>query len=149
MYRWLIFAFVALFITACKDKSETENVVPRWTQEQSTELNSQFTREEEIRIRLYIKQREQSEFIETGSGLRYWMIEDVEGPTVQSNDVVDVKFKMSLLDGTVLYQTEDKEVSSFKVDRDDVESGLMEGISTCPKEIKLNLLYLARWLTDY
>ncbi|MCO5268690.1 MAG: FKBP-type peptidyl-prolyl cis-trans isomerase [Brumimicrobium sp.] len=124
----LLFFIAIVILLACKSKTEEKIQKPKWTKEQSTQLNSKFSNEEEIKIRLYLKQHANANFKETGSGLRYWIYQDEEGPTVTSNQVVDVKFKMSLLDNTLIYQTEGNEVSQFKVDKDHVESGLMEGI---------------------
>lgn len=102
--------------------------MPNWTQEKSTEINKRFTKEEELRIRLYLKQRKDWKITKTGTGLRYWIYENHDGPTAQEGNQVDVKFDIELLDGTDVYQTEDDGVSTFKVDHSDIESGIMEAI---------------------
>lgn len=101
---------------------------PVWTNAHSTFINERFAKEEEIRIRLFLNQKQSWDTKETGTGLRYWIYEDHEGDTVQPYDVVDVRFEIRLLTDSLIYKTDKNEVSTFKVDRSDVESGVMEGI---------------------
>lgn len=123
-----IICFLGLFLVSCENESKKEEVKPQWTKEQSTNLNRSFAREEEIRIKLYLNQRKNWDVKETGSGLRYWIYEDKEGEVVKSYDQVDVRFEIKLLTDSLLYKTEVGEISTFKVDKSDIESGVMEGI---------------------
>lgn len=112
---------------SCSEE-EQQYVEPNWTTAHSTFINERFSEEEEIRIRLFLNQKQSWKAKETGTGLRYWIYEDEEGEVVQPYDVVDVKFEIRLLTDSLLYKTDEGEVSTFKVDRSDVESGVMEGI---------------------
>lgn len=128
LFKLFILSFLLILFFSCEEKKEEVIPRPKWTTDHSSEVNKQFAKEEEYRIKIYIKQQGTPNYIETGSGLRYWIYEKTEGRKPESHEMVDVRFQMSLLDGTILYETEEREVSSFKVDRDDIESGLMEGI---------------------
>ncbi|HZH86561.1 MAG TPA: FKBP-type peptidyl-prolyl cis-trans isomerase [Brumimicrobium sp.] len=125
-----LFPFICLLLllTACEEEQKEKPFIPDWTQKQSTTLNERLTREEDIKIRVYLKQRENWDIKETGSGLRFWIYEDNEGVLAQENDKVDVKFEVRLLNDSLLYKSEEGEVSSFKVDKSDIETGVMEGI---------------------
>ncbi len=113
---------------SCSDNKEKQVSVPQWTQEKSTKINKRFMEEEELRIRLYLNHRKNWKVTKTGTGLRYWIYENHDGPTAKEGDRVKVKFDIRLLDDTEVYKTEDGDLSSFKVDHADIESGVMEGI---------------------
>jgi FKBP-type peptidyl-prolyl cis-trans isomerase len=123
----LLSSFFGLLFS-CNEAPAEEPKVPKWTVEHSTKMNEQFTREDEINIRLFLSRRKDWAVKSTGSGLRYWIYEDKEGPKAIGGDRVDVKFEVKMLNDSLIYKTEDNEVSTFKVDKSDIESGVMEGI---------------------
>jgi FKBP-type peptidyl-prolyl cis-trans isomerase FkpA len=131
MYKWLIVLVVCAFVFACNSSIEETDERPKeieWSKDQSTQFGESLAREDEIGIRLYLKQRPEWEMKESGTGLRYWIYEQTEGRSVNKEDVVRVEFKVELLDGTLCYATEKEEYSLFKVDKSDVETGVQEGI---------------------
>lgn len=132
-------AFIALLF-ACDEKTVEQPREPQWSVEHSTQMNEQLAREEEISIRLYLSRRENWEIKETGSGLRYWIYEDKEGPTAQTGDKVDVKFQVKMLDDSLIYETVGNEVSTFRVDKSDVETGVMEGLKYLSEGDKAKLI---------
>lgn len=140
--KFQIFIISALFLTlfSCQENKKVESAVPRWTQEQSTNINEKFTKEEELRIRLYLKQRKNWKVTKTGTGLRYWIYDDKEGPTAQEGNQVQVSFDIQLLDGTPVYKTEDNNLSTFKVDHADIESGVMEAVKYLSEGDKAKLI---------
>ena len=140
LYQLLILVFGAIFFQACENETASEPQRVEWTQDQSTALNERFTEEEEIAIKVFLKQRPKWEMKTTGSGLRYWVYEDESGQTVKSGDQVDVRFEIKKLDGELCYASEDGEVSNFKVDRSDIESGIMEGIKYMSEGDKAKLI---------
>lgn len=123
----LIFSIAGLLFS-CTEKPEEKPLVPEWSVEHSTAMNKKFSQEDEIHIRLYLNQRKDWDIQETGSGLRYWIYKDSVGPTAQTGDRVDVKFQVKMLNDSLIYETVGKEVSTFKVDKSDIETGVMEGI---------------------
>jgi gliding motility-associated peptidyl-prolyl isomerase len=129
--KFLNFILVGLTLCcsiSCEEQLPVKPVEPNWSQEQSTKLNKRFTEEEEIKIKLYLKQRPEWEMNKSGTGLRYWIYEDLEGEIAKEGDQVDVEFEVQKLDGELIYKTEEGEFSSFKVDKSDVETGVMEGV---------------------
>ena len=141
MKRLLGFVVTCLgLFSACEQAPKEKPKSPSWSVEQSTDMNEQFSREDEINIRLYLKQRENWEMKSTGSGLRYWIYENKEGPTAQTGDRVDVKFQVKTLNDSLLYETSENEVSTFKVDQSDIETGVMEGIKYLSEGDKAKLI---------
>ncbi len=136
----ILFSSCIGLLFSCEQEPEESLKTPDWSVSHSTTMNEQFTREDEINIRLYLSRRENWDVKSTGSGLRYWIYEDKEGPTAQGGDRVDVKFQVKMLNDSLLYQTEGNEVSTFKVDRSDIETGVMEGIKYLSEGDKAKLI---------
>lgn len=64
----------------------------------------------------------------TGRGVCYQLVRDMPGPSVRSGQWATVNYRVELLNGDTAYTTESGLPESFKVELDDVESGLHEGI---------------------
>jgi gliding motility-associated peptidyl-prolyl isomerase len=127
----LVFLLLLLLIfqlTSCKDEKKPVNQKPSWTQDQSTALNRNLAKQELIKIKLYLKQRPDWKVKDTGSGLKYWIYEDLEGELAKAGDRVEVQFEVRNLKDELYYKTEEGEFSSFKVDKSQVETGVMEGV---------------------
>jgi len=65
----------------------------------------------------------------TGTGLRYQIVVHGSG-TVEpvAGDLVELAYKVLLLDGTLLYSSDSLGSLKFKVDQSDMASGLHEGV---------------------
>lgn len=76
----------------------------------------------------YIRQH-QLQMQTTGTGLRYQITkENPKGKAIISTNIVTVNYKVYLLDGTLCYSSEKKGPKTFKVDFDNIENGIHEGI---------------------
>lgn len=65
----------------------------------------------------------------TGTGLRYYVFkENPKGRQVKLKDEVKLNYKVSLLDGTLCYSSDQKGPRTFLVGADNIESGLHEGV---------------------
>lgn len=124
-----ICCFFALFLLffSCSNEPKKEKKT-NWTIEKSAAVNRSFAHEEEMHIRLWVNRHKKYNFTKTATGLRYCIYDNKEGPTVKSFDKVEVNFRIYQLDGSVIYQTDSTETSDFTVDKDYVETGIMEGI---------------------
>jgi FKBP-type peptidyl-prolyl cis-trans isomerase len=127
MKKISLYIVVFILFSACEEQEVIEEK-PNWTREQSTHINKQFTKEEEFDIKLFLKRRPEWDMIETGSGLRYWIYDDHPGTNAREDDYVDVYFEVKMLNDSLIYKTEENEVSSFKVDKSNVETGVQEGV---------------------
>lgn len=122
-----IHILLILVLVACKGEERTEKTIT-WTTEQSTNLNKDLAEEEEIDIKLFLAQHGDWKMTKTGSGLRYFIYEDVAGEVASVGDAVQIEFAITLLDGTECYKTEIDEVQEMVVDKSDVETGLQEAL---------------------
>lgn len=89
------------------------------------ELNQKKMRQEQVRINAFIE-RMGWDMTETSTGVRYMVYQNGFGVTPKSSDVVVVDYDIKLLDGTECYSSKETGPENFKVDYDNVESGLHE-----------------------
>ena len=89
--------------------------------------NQQALRMETRDIDLYV-QRHALSMTSTGTGVRYALVRDAEGATAKPDQLVSVNYRMELLSGTECYSSAPGLPESFRVEHDDVESGLHEAI---------------------
>jgi FKBP-type peptidyl-prolyl cis-trans isomerase FkpA len=64
----------------------------------------------------------------TGRGIRYQLLRDVPGEVPRPEQWVSINYRVELLSGDTAYSSGPGKPESFKVEMDDVESGLHEGI---------------------
>lgn len=124
-----ILPVIALFFLAatCESKEEKRPMTQREIDERLLEVNKQMTQNEKARIDEYVEKKSW-EMEGTGTGARYWIYENVEGPVAEKGQVAAVKLVVELLDGTEVYRTPEGKSKSFKIEQSDVESGIHEVI---------------------
>ena len=89
--------------------------------------NRYLVKSEKEYIENYIR-RHQWEMLETGSGLRYMIVEQANGQVVKKGDIVILDYKVWLINGNLVYNSAEDGYKSFLVGKGGVESGLEEGI---------------------
>lgn len=129
MNFWIKSSFLigaSLLLFSCKEKPAEDTF--EWNKQKSIELGTSLALEEDEEIEMYLDQHENLDFQATGSGLRIAYLKHGEGPVAQRGMKAEVRFKISLLDGTLCYESELDKNDFFKIDREDIESGIQEGI---------------------
>ncbi len=130
-----VFIYISLASTllfSCGPKESKENdqkyIDANELKKQLEEVQQPSIKMENDNIDSYIKQH-QLQMQTTGSGLRYAIVkENVKGKQLISMDEITVKYKVSLLDGTLCYTSEKTGPKKIKIDMDNVESGLHQGL---------------------
>lgn len=125
-----ILLLTILFLSSCSNKKteNTSNSVDK--QELKTKLediNRYMLQQEITMIDDYIKNQD-LDFIRTGTGLRYVIINQNEGDLIKQGDMVTIEYEISSLDGNVIYTSANEGNKTFVVGRGGVESGLEEAI---------------------
>jgi len=131
MFKFLhiTFLFTCLFY-ACNNNGGKTNQPDYNSQEfkdKLVEANKMYVKRESDEIDQYIAHRGWK-MITTGTGLRYMIVENGSGPLAKPEQFATVSYKISLLDGTECYTSEKSGPKEFKINQDNVESGLHEGI---------------------
>jgi FKBP-type peptidyl-prolyl cis-trans isomerase len=134
------FLLILVWLVSCTAPTE-EKRIPEWNAEKSTKLNKELALEEELDIQLFIAQHEQWKVTETGTGLRMIVLKEGEGALAQPGQYAKVHYKISLLDGTVCYETAKDELDVFRIDNSEMESGIHEGIKKMKKGEKCKLIF--------
>jgi len=126
----LFLALVVASMVGCsgcineKNKQETTYI----SQDQLIEENRKALQLEKEDIDNYIKEKGW-EVEETGTGLRYWIYNEGEGPKAKQGDLATIEYEVKLMeDEKVVYSSEKSGPKTFEVGKDDVESGLHEGV---------------------
>lgn len=99
-------------------------------------------------IRRYIARRNW-EMQTTKSGLYFSIIEEGDGEPAKKGDLISLEYKLSLLDGTLCYSSEDGPLV-FRVGQGGVEAGLEEAVLMLRKGDKARLIlppFIAHGLT--
>lgn len=91
------------------------------------EENQRAMRMEERDIENYIE-RHGLTLHRSGTGVRWALLRNAPGDSVRPEDRVRVNYRVELIDGSVAYASAPGAPEGFRVEHDDVESGLHEGI---------------------
>lgn len=127
MFKITCSVFILFALLACNEEP-AEVAPPKWTKDQSTALHKELAAQEEIDIQLFVERQRGLSFQETGSGLRYAIVVDSIGELAHPGQRAIVDFKISLLDGTLCYESEKDYLHEFRIDKSEIESGIQETI---------------------
>ncbi len=115
-----------LLLTTCEDaRQPSAPGIP--DAHDRMEENLRAMRMEERDIGNYIE-RHALALKKSGTGVRWALVRDVPGDTVRPEDLVRVNYRVELIDGSEAYASEPGKPEAFRVEHDDVESGLHEAI---------------------
>ena len=126
MIKYLSIIGLLLLVSCGEDEKPKKD--PQWDTEKSIRMNKDFAAEQEMDIKLFLSHYEGQEIKETGSGLHYMPLVKTEGEKAKVGQDAKVIYKISLLDGKIVYETPKDELDVFRVDNSQVESGIHEGI---------------------
>ena len=148
----LVFVFISIASSSC-NRENTKNKKSVSYKKSLIKINKYLVKEDEERIRSYIKRKEWL-MTQTESGLWYMIHETGDGELPKMNDVVILKFKVELLDGTLCYTSDSIGLKKFKIGYGNVESGLTEAVKLMQVGSKARFIlppYLAHGLVgdDY
>ena len=130
--QYLLFLLiVATLFQACGDAHKKTAKIPNINskdfQDKLVEANKMYVKQESDEIDQYVTHHGW-QMITTGTGLRYMITKKGDGELAQLNQRAKVYYKISLLDGTLCYSSDLTGAKEFIIGKDNVESGLHEGI---------------------
>lgn len=149
----LLSIVILLQLLQCQSNKEQKKELPFSTKREydslMVETHRAFLKRENAQIETYIDSLGK-DFVRSGTGLRYHIYEHADGDTLKSGDIAVIQYKLSLINGDLLYKTGTERSEHFAVDFDDVESGLHEGVkymSVGDKAIFILPAHLAHGIT--
>ena len=129
LYCRILFLCLLLSISSCGDSQNKARRQKRkpLTLEETIEMNKMQVSNEQIFIAAYV---EENHLImdRTETGLWYAISNDMLSAPVENDKVVVLDYKISLLDGTICYSSENSGYKEFLVGKGGVEAGLEEGV---------------------
>ena len=125
-----------IIISGCSDRNHNPAIPqrdPGKEKESLVKVNQYLIEKDEERIENYVNRRGwDMEVSETG--LWYMISEGGDGPKVNEDDLVTIGYTISLLDGTICYDSDESGPKQFRVGTGSVETGLEEGLHHMRRE---------------
>lgn len=125
----IFYIFLMIFCAACnEDKPQQEAISSNKNYaEPLLQVNKKLVEKESRDIDNWLK-RHHIEALSTGTGLRFAVIKKGQGNQAKLGQLATINYKLSLLDGTLCYDSKESGPETFLIGQDHVESGLHEGI---------------------
>jgi FKBP-type peptidyl-prolyl cis-trans isomerase FkpA len=123
----LFFAFTGLFLSCKEKKNEMTRQEITNQKETLVRINRYLVGADADKIRGYIKRRNWKMDV-SPTGLWYSIYEKGGGEMAGDGKTAFIKYKISLLDGTLCYSSDETGIKKFKIGQGGVESGLEQGI---------------------
>lgn len=122
--------FILLAFTTCNTSVKRENGSESMPmQDELIQHQKSVVRIEDEGIEYYITRRNYS-MITTKTGLRYHVYQrGVGNELIRDDDVVEINYEVSLLDGTIVYSSTEQGKLELKVGKSSLANGLQEGLS--------------------
>jgi FKBP-type peptidyl-prolyl cis-trans isomerase FkpA len=137
-----------LLVTACgsepkaADKPNTDELNAHQAQieEQFVHANQSLQLKENDDMDAYAKSHN-TPFIKTTSGIRYHVYAaSLKGDSIKEGDLVHLKYKLFLLDGTLAYSSDADGVKEIEVGHENIESGIHKGLQLLKRGDKALLM---------
>lgn len=137
-----IWVLILLVTFACNQ--EKPKVIPKendWSKGQSVSYNKEINEREQLSIALYLEHHKELKINTTSTGLRFAKIkENPKGILGAPGNLASVILKISLLDGTLCYETDSSYYDEIPIDHNDKESGLNEALKMLKTGEKAKLI---------
>ncbi|HQE34222.1 MAG TPA: gliding motility-associated peptidyl-prolyl isomerase GldI [Flavobacterium alvei] len=147
-YRKLIvLAFLAtLFITSCKQSQEARKPVSQASgsfMKKSAERNKKLIASEEGRIDSLIKSNPKIKYLASTKGYWYTYItaNTIDTLTPKKGDVAFFDYEIKDLQGRIIYSEVELKPQTYAVDKQNIMTGLREGIKIMHKNEKITFLF--------
>lgn len=144
----LVFVIVFLSCENSKNNNSSQCIDKKTVSESLIEINKDLLMQESDMIDEYVK-KNSLDVVKTGTGLRYQVFECGDGDYINKGDIVTLKYDLYLLNGELLYSSNNEGYKTFIVGRGGVESGLEEVILKLKKNsVSISIIpsYLAHGL---
>lgn len=128
------FVFILLLLLSCDNKQDDKYQYVDKQQSDKEDVKNSLEKanryllvQEAEYINDYIE-RHKLNVIQTGTGLRYQIVSQGDGGLICEGDVVTIEYEVRLLNGDLIYSSQNDGRKTFLVGRGGVESGLEEAI---------------------
>jgi FKBP-type peptidyl-prolyl cis-trans isomerase FkpA len=132
MQRFFLFSILIFFVCGCHNNQQNDDSLQPMpnTQEVNKELipsQKMYIQQEADEINQYIKVHNYP-MQSTGTGIHYMIYAHGKGDLAKFGNYVQIAYTISLLDGTLCYDSKQDGPREFCVGKDDVESGVHQAV---------------------
>jgi FKBP-type peptidyl-prolyl cis-trans isomerase FkpA len=132
LFHLIFFAAIPalIFVSGCKsgdDRQQQESFDPAKYKEPLIEANKHVVATEDQHIADFLS-RYGWEMRETGTGLRYMIVEQGSGQKAQPGMVAVLDYRVRLITGDVIYSSDQKGYKEFLIGKGGVEAGLEQAV---------------------
>lgn len=124
---FLMIAAMTMFACVRQSESNVETMDDNHLKESLIEANKHIVKTEDQHISDFIE-RYGWEMEETGTGLRFAIIENGNGAEARLGKVAILDYRMRLITGDLIYSSEKSGYKEFEIGRGGVEAGLEEAV---------------------
>ena len=124
-----IASFVAIMVS-CADNTGNRSgndVDLKQEKERLEEANRYLVQQEKEIINEFIK-NSGSGFVTTGTGLRYRIVNQGDSILIKTGDIITMEYEVALVNGELVYSSDNDGLKVFQVGRGGVERGLEEAV---------------------
>lgn len=139
MNKLFYFIFLLPCFFACQPSQKEESQQPKISKQDLMEANRLLIQKDKAKIAAYIE-RHELKMEESPTGLWYCIESAGAGPLAQADDIISLRYKLSLLDGTLCYSSDEDGIKTFKVGKGGVESGLEQAVLMLNQGAKATLI---------
>lgn len=130
-FSFLIILGLLFGLFSCENEQQTNKLVKKLDKqaikENLVKTNQHLLKSENQNIKDFIE-RYNYQMSETGTGLYYEIYEKGNGNKAQKGKIAELKFSIRLLNGQMIYKSDEQGIKEFEIGKGGVESGLEEGI---------------------
>lgn len=144
-----VFAVLSVILTifvACNDNKPVQQTTYADRKQKKDSLdamNRRFVAREKEAINDYINHCN-VDFVETGTGLCYYIKNQGDSVLIKTGDIVCLDYKVKLLNGDLIYSSEESGRKVFVVGHGGVESGLEEAVLHLHKGDEVEIIIPSR-----
>ena len=122
-----IVSYMAIMLSCAENTDNRSDNDAIKQKERLEEANRYLVTQEKEIINDYIRENN-SVFVETGTGLRYRIIEQGDDELIKTGDIVMMGYEVGLVNGELIYSSDNEGFKVFQVGRGGVERGLEEAV---------------------
>jgi FKBP-type peptidyl-prolyl cis-trans isomerase len=133
------FFIIQILHVSCQKKQEDKSSVPRDYKQKLEEINKVLLSKDTENIQQFITRRGW-QMQTTQSGLWFMIYVNGNGDKVAKNDLIELKYKLWLIDGSLINSSDSIGLKAFRVGQGGVEPGLEEGVLLLSKGSKARFI---------
>ncbi len=121
-------------------EAEALNTHQTQIKEQFVSANKKLMQKENDDMDAYCRSHKMP-FVKTASGIRYFVYApSAKGDSIKEGNIVHLKYKLYLLDGTLAYSSAVDGEKDFEIGKEDIESGIHKGLQLLKRGDKAYLM---------